>query len=46
MNLFLASNIQKKLEKTVEYEFSCVKCGHHPDILVADLNRKLPFDVI
>ena len=28
---------------TVEYEFSCVKCGHHPDILVADLNRKLAF---
>ena len=28
---------------TFDYEFSCVKCGHHPDILVADLNRKVAF---
>ena len=28
---------------TKEYDFSCVKCGYHPDVLVADLNRKLAF---
>eukprot|EP00795_Rhopilema_esculentum_P016114 gene16114-7464_t len=26
------------------YEFNCVKCGHFPTILIADLNRKVAFN--
>ena len=28
---------------TEDYPFYCVQCGHHPHILVADLNRKVAF---
>ncbi|KAJ1137585.1 hypothetical protein NDU88_003983 [Pleurodeles waltl] len=27
------------------YNFCCIRCGHHPAILVGDANWKLSFDI-